>query len=689
MSAMSSAEQAMRNAGGAPACLRCRQQKLKCSRERPSCARCNRARQACHYAAPPDRRRIAARHAGRRRNREGQNPEHQPTNECSNLPTNFKDVSILQNDSIGKRYTNTSNSSIFGPMDGNGIAMHSKHALVSREVAMLLIEIYFQRHYQAALLLDKQRFLTDYSASSDPSFLSLAVFAFASLFLDMSDQASLAKTCITIDNLYQTDWAAVGEQWAELASREALVYADKPSVMHVQALQTTGLFWFAKSQIARAAMHFNTALQCAYMLGYNKIHVSEAAPLLSQDDKRRISCFWACWLTQCSNQSTATYYRCWNSVAGLPALVSSNQAGPEVHEHMFFDELGNLHSKSSTISNERHNNNTHLLQMFGLWSEIREFVISFTEKKIQDDTTWIPRLWALDDRLESLLQNLPDAIRYPGGDIGDYSALQQAINDDLQTFNLGYMCHMLFCFLHATVIPALSGSLAAQGLPRHLARASSKQIIDHSLTMMSMARTLLSKSLDLSQLWPVVGYAAQFCVTVQIRCSQATGSSGPRFLEHAQPNLALCKELQKYWSSLRALNHSLQHELTEARGSQVARPNDSSMFDAHMNATDVENCAVELLGSKSLRILSTNAQSVYMNFLGDAWATREKHHQVDPAQNDTEPQDQLNANHGLQRYNSQIQSSVSLTDASVAPTAANSQIFVWDDSFFNDSMFLL
>lgn len=73
----------------------------------------------------------------------------------------------------------------------------------------------------------------------------------------MSGQTCSAATHITIADLHQTDWAAVGQTWAEIASQKALAHADTPYLAHVQALQTTGLFWFAKSQTARAEMHFS------------------------------------------------------------------------------------------------------------------------------------------------------------------------------------------------------------------------------------------------------------------------------------------------------------------------------------------------------------------------------------------------------------------------------------------------
>ncbi|KAL2851498.1 hypothetical protein BJY01DRAFT_116979 [Aspergillus pseudoustus] len=51
-----------RNTADSPqtACLRCRSQKLKCSRTRPKCDRCFRKGANCQYPLPPDRKELAA-----------------------------------------------------------------------------------------------------------------------------------------------------------------------------------------------------------------------------------------------------------------------------------------------------------------------------------------------------------------------------------------------------------------------------------------------------------------------------------------------------------------------------------------------------------------------------------------------------------------------------------------------------
>lgn len=54
---------------------------------------------------------------------------------------------------------------------------------VSREVALFLIEIYFERHYQADLLFSKRDLIQSYNAGHVSDHVSRAMFAFASVYV--------------------------------------------------------------------------------------------------------------------------------------------------------------------------------------------------------------------------------------------------------------------------------------------------------------------------------------------------------------------------------------------------------------------------------------------------------------------------------------------------------------------------
>ena len=53
----------------------------------------------------------------------------------------------------------------------------------SSEVAMFLIEIYFARMYNAHYLFHKETFISDFTANKVPDFISMAIFASASVYV--------------------------------------------------------------------------------------------------------------------------------------------------------------------------------------------------------------------------------------------------------------------------------------------------------------------------------------------------------------------------------------------------------------------------------------------------------------------------------------------------------------------------
>lgn len=53
----------------------------------------------------------------------------------------------------------------------------------SKEIALLLIEIYFSRLYNASLLFHKQTLLSDLDSRSIPDFIFLSIFALASMYV--------------------------------------------------------------------------------------------------------------------------------------------------------------------------------------------------------------------------------------------------------------------------------------------------------------------------------------------------------------------------------------------------------------------------------------------------------------------------------------------------------------------------
>ena len=99
------------------------------------------------------------------------------TNDNDRISRHLHDFSAntLQKTTPSSLYTIRGNNTRPSMPDGD------EDTHVADEVALFLIEIYFERHYQANLLFYKQSFIDDYLSQRLPGYISKAVFAFASM----------------------------------------------------------------------------------------------------------------------------------------------------------------------------------------------------------------------------------------------------------------------------------------------------------------------------------------------------------------------------------------------------------------------------------------------------------------------------------------------------------------------------
>jgi hypothetical protein len=177
---------------------------------------------------------------------------------------------------------------------------------------MFLIEVYFSRAYNAGLLYHKQRFLSAWTEGSLPAFISLSVFAAASIFLKSDETAQNSATLTEGISC----WLKLHPEWANRASQDALSQADIPSLETVQACQTLALYWLASGQTERVHVHVNVAYRVCRLLRIHQNTVESDDPTFAELNRR---CLWASWMTQCISQENAVFKRqCWADVAGLP-----------------------------------------------------------------------------------------------------------------------------------------------------------------------------------------------------------------------------------------------------------------------------------------------------------------------------------------------------------------------------------
>jgi Fungal specific transcription factor domain len=232
---------------------------------------------------------------------------------------------------------------------------------------MFLIEIYFSRVYNASLLFHKPRFLYDWATNTVPDFVSLSMFALASIYLHNKNEMN-STTCSEAFNVSSDDWSHYGSNWARLASQKVLAQADTPSMHTAQACQILVLYWFASDQTDRANFHATVAYHTCRLLGYHRNHYPDDIDCISAELRRR--CLWSCWMTQCVSQGNAQFSgSSWNEVVGV-LLPSDDLAFTDGRPSTagYLDENGDVQVHGEfTDQSSRASHNAELAKLIGLW----------------------------------------------------------------------------------------------------------------------------------------------------------------------------------------------------------------------------------------------------------------------------------------------------------------------------------
>jgi hypothetical protein len=297
------------------ACLRCRDQKLRCDRELPSCRRCHRQSATCIYPSPPDRKRIAQRASRSRASKSTSRAENALLPESHTVAT------------PGKRQR-TSDDTREPPAVDFGQTEDAESAeLPPTEVGLLLLEVYFKRIYHATLLFHKSIAFQLYLQNDIPGYLLRAIFAHAAVFLQKVDSSDKPQIKIfPVHDLFQKSWS-----WARAASREVLSRADEPSMLRIQALQALQFYYFSRGDIQRTTVHATLAHQLSQLLGYDKlyeeVHSHSGNRMLRFEHEMGRRCFWASWCSSCLGSHEIDSLRACEKVAGLPLPANFAKGG--------------------------------------------------------------------------------------------------------------------------------------------------------------------------------------------------------------------------------------------------------------------------------------------------------------------------------------------------------------------------
>jgi len=171
--------------------------------------------------------------------------------------------------------------------------------LPPRAIGLGLLEIYFERIYNAELLFRKATLFQDYLNGSVAPYLLRAIFAMATLFLeDPQSEGFHAPPELTLLRTY----ASSGNNWAAEAAKQVLPQSMHPSIHTVQALSCLGLYSFAKSDMPRAKLYCTMAYTCcSYLPGLVVQDTTDTNGLIScsPSNEGRRRALWACWASLC------------------------------------------------------------------------------------------------------------------------------------------------------------------------------------------------------------------------------------------------------------------------------------------------------------------------------------------------------------------------------------------------------
>jgi hypothetical protein len=297
------------------ACMRCREQKLRCDRELPQCQRCLKQRTSCTYPSPPDRKRIAQR-----------------TNRAkASMPS----VSVRQARRSGSVSLSSASPQpakrpcLVEEMPAQVQPLHDCHQpgaadLPSTEVGLLLLEVYFKRIYNASMLFHKGIAFQLYMQDGIPGYLLRAIFAQAAVFLKEVEDSPHQKHIKTLplQSLHVKSWS-----WARSASVEALAHADEPSLIRVQALQVLQLYYFSQGEINRAIIHASLAYRLSQLLGYDKLYEEITPRGMQFDREMRRRSFWASWCTFIIGSNYLDPSHIFERVSNLPLPARFGKGG--------------------------------------------------------------------------------------------------------------------------------------------------------------------------------------------------------------------------------------------------------------------------------------------------------------------------------------------------------------------------
>ncbi|EXA36739.1 hypothetical protein FOVG_12625 [Fusarium oxysporum f. sp. pisi HDV247] len=544
------------------ACERCRRQKLRCSRQRPTCTRCSRFSVTCSYPELADRRRLAARRESVRA--EQSRPEAAPvTPESTEL-----NVGTARSPSEAPRISSIGFVDV-GPSRTEHVAQGSAGTnlddLPPRAIGLALLDIYFERLYNATLLFNRTQLFESYLDGSLPPYLLRSIFALSSLFLRKlrHQPPRLGTHAVSPELAAFATYASYGDGWVEAARREAWLLTDRPTVQVVQALSCLNLYWFATRDLDRARI--NAIMAYASATTFRSLNLSDNGTRTKDElqlVERKHGCFWACWSTMCISSFPEAYAKnAWEEACNVPLPVASDgfvSDGNVARQYHMTAEwkpeaLNEEPNPPSSIMAEH-------MKLMGVWVKIQ---LINRDKQESPDVTHILHL-------SSLAKDIYQSSQFPPYVTGN----EGTGRDIARLLGLHSLYHLCQIVLLCPLVSLFSGrrGITGEGTQNH-AQTITKHAIHHG----HLIRDYIARKQDISKLSSHVGFASFVSTSIILtllrsRARRHRDDENTRdHVSHTlvtliQDSIDILSILQTFWEHLEPMTRSLQRAADQILG---------------------------------------------------------------------------------------------------------------------------
>ncbi|KAL5450969.1 hypothetical protein PMIN07_008719 [Paraphaeosphaeria minitans] len=525
------------------ACLRCREQKLKCGRELPTCERCRKKDAACTYPPPPDRKRIAA-EKNRSKASQANNSSH----------THEHGSSFSKTHATKKRRLSYSNTVPFDCLAEPDVA-----DLPSTEIGLLLQEVYFKHIYHAHLMFHKTVTFQVYMLKKMPDHLQRAIFAHGALFLQEVDpQYQKYVKAYPMQTLYERSWS-----WAHAASVQVLSHVDEPSVPKIQTLLVLQQFYWARGEIVRAKIHATLAYRLSQLLGYDELYENGdpalVNPSLKFDREIRRRSYWASWGTMCLHSEEIVQR--YNRARGLPLPAEFGPGGSiqgvELIHGQKMTRTWKVDSDSELNNGETSTLTAEMMKLLGIWGNTRALVLTFKNR---------PTLEGIEefDQVDESLDEIEPSVQFLVQDI-----FAKAKSYDESPEFLVCVCSVFYlsrAFVDVFKAVNLDPDTRTLGATPASQLSTGKRAIEESLRFIQLLQQLLETGQDITRLWHVAGYAAFIAAQILAHADRDIYSEGLKTCR------TIIEVLSTYWKPLKSLAANLKATMEAARYPNVVLP---------------------------------------------------------------------------------------------------------------------